>query len=253
MSLELDHRPQGLFVSARSALDVRRFGTDALLALLSRPRAYNLRVSLCDAELAVCGWLPPSEETQARRRGWLVAEALDHAARLVEEAETWRDAERPAEAPPDAAAGALLESLRQAAARTGASVQTAGSASLRIEGPPHEGGVVFATASDEGLLLRGALPQAPARSGSPRVRAARAHAALLINARLVFARVVPLDRDAAALAVETRLPVDPDEDELACALDGVRWGLREAEQTLRCLASEDVAAEYAAAQELRVG
>jgi hypothetical protein len=232
-------------VVARSEFDAGALGTREILALLAQPHAYNLRVALDGDVLAVCAWLPQLPALQERRRSWLVSEVLETAARLGDVR-----APRAQEDAPAAVAASLLESLGRVAERAGATAQPAGSASLRIESELQENAVVFGTASAEGLLLRGALGTPVA--GSPWLRAARAHACLLLNGRLVFARVAPLDLEAEAFAVETRLPVDLDEDELACALEGVRWGLREAERTLRCLGSERVAAEYAEANELRV-
>jgi hypothetical protein len=204
-----------------------------------------VRLTVAGDALVAIATVPVLDGLVSRRAPWLAA-ALGAAAapRGVREGRSGGDV-------PDAVRD-LLKTARALATRWGWQQLEGDGPALRFAVPgEHDLPPLTLAAEADGLHVVRPLPLLPARDAAPAVRAAVAHAALVLNGTVDAARVAVRDPRALTIAVESRLPAaDPDEDEAACMLEGVRRAAAHAASVLDCLSVPAVARVYATAHSL---
>jgi hypothetical protein len=230
--------PDWRVVTTATGVEWRGIETDRLLALLARPLPYNARYALAGEALVACGAVPLVEGVPPAREPWLTAAV--------------RSAAAFADGPPAGSdgAGELLEMLRWLANGKGWKALDAVGPTLRFAIPgAHDLPPLALAAHGTGVRVERPLPLLPARDAVAQVRAAVAHAVLVLNGTPGGARIALRDPRALTIAVETDLPADGvEEDEAECVLDAVCRAAPRAAGVLECLRHPAVAHVYAIAQ-----
>jgi hypothetical protein len=215
----------------------RALDTGRLLGHLAEPAPYDIRFAAAGDALVLAASLPPLPEVVAARLPWLEA-ALGGV---------------PVPEHDDADPAPTLEVVRWVAARRHwVSNPTAdGALRLAVPGEPELPPLLVSAAGGEVLVQR-PVTHLPVHDPGTAVRAATAHAALQVNARLLFARLAIPDPRGLTAAVECRLPAgeEPLEDEIETVLDAVRHGARHAAGVLDPLRHPACASEYVRAHNL---
>ena len=230
---------------APAAVDWRSLDADRLLALLATSFPWDVRRAIAGERLVALATVSLLDSAGCRREPALATAVGGAAACSTDDQQATE-----ADVPPDT--GELLTAARWLAVGKGWRPLDAEEPGLRLAVPgEHDLPPIAVRSCPAGLRIERPLPLLIARDAAPVVRLATAHAALVLNASIRAARLAVRDPATLTFAAEFILPPgEPDEDELDCALEGVRHAAAYATGVLDCLRNPAVASEYATAHHL---